>query len=135
MQCLQMASESFDETAVETAINYAAEAVEIASLKLQQRDAVRTFVLGRDVFVCLPTGYGKSFCYLRGCSNISIVLCISPLTALMMEQRSKFCVRGIRSEFQLHQDIKSLCDVQKGKSLAEALLHTWKDSTFSLASS
>ena len=58
-----MASESFDETAVETAINYAAEAVEIASLKLQQRDAVRTFVLGRDVFVCLPTGYDKSFCY------------------------------------------------------------------------
>ena len=29
----------------------------------------------------------------------SIALCISPLTALMMEQRSKFIAKGNRAEF------------------------------------
>ena len=28
-----------------------------------QRRAIHHFVSGREVFVSLPTGYGKSFCY------------------------------------------------------------------------
>ena len=28
-----------------------------------QREAVETFVIGKDVFVSLPTGSGKSLCY------------------------------------------------------------------------
>ena len=42
----------------------------------------------------------------------SIVMCISPLTALMMEQRS---VRGISSEYIcLQQDIEAMDRVRKG---------------------
>ena len=32
-------------------------------LKPCQQSAVKSFVLGQDLFLSLPTGYGKSFCY------------------------------------------------------------------------
>ena len=53
---------------------------------------------------------------LHGCKATSIALCISPLTALMVEL-SKFSVRGLWSEFigQLQQDVQSLSAVQKGQ--------------------
>ena len=34
------------------------------SLKVEQIAALCAFVGGRDVFVSLPTGYGKSLCYM-----------------------------------------------------------------------
>lgn len=33
------------------------------SLKLKQKEVVEAFVKGKDVFVALPTGYGKSVVY------------------------------------------------------------------------
>ena len=35
----------------------------IAKLKEQQKVAVGSFLRGNDVFVSLPTGYGKSICF------------------------------------------------------------------------
>ena len=34
-----------------------------AELKPCQEKAVKSFVSGNDLFLSLPTGYGKSFCY------------------------------------------------------------------------
>ena len=34
--------------------------VGVEELKKEQSQAIRSFVSGRDVFVALPTGYGKS---------------------------------------------------------------------------
>ena len=71
------------------------------------------------MFVSLPTGYGKSIIYailptlfnkLKGktinilCSEVSgiddgIVVCVSPLTSLMMDQREKFQSKGLTAEF------------------------------------
>ena len=109
---------------LDTAVDDAAGVLGV-ELKPLQREAIRAFVQGRDVFVCLPTGFGKSLCYallpavfdhLLGHKERSIVLCVSPLTALMMEQRSKFTIRGIRAEFvgELQQDILALSAVKSG---------------------
>ena len=92
-------------------------------LKAKQQEALEAFVSGKDTFVALPTGYGKSIIYailpsvydkIRGMycttANIaikyvclgtgtSIVVCISPLTAIMIEQQQKFLQKGIKAEF------------------------------------
>ena len=84
-----------------------------------------SFFKDGDVFVCLPTGYGKSQCYAllplifdsvyerQG----SIVICISPLTSLMMEQKAKFTHQGIAVEFvgELQHDIQSMKNVREGR--------------------
>ena len=65
------------------------------SVKPEQKAALLAFLRGRDVFVSLPTGYGKSLCYaalpaafdsLRISPSQSIVVVVSPLIALMKDQ-------------------------------------------------
>ncbi len=77
--------------------------------KPEQLDAIRAVYNGKDVFVWLPTGFGKSFCYemlpfvmdhklgrvSTTCS--SVVLVISPLIALMVDQVISLRRRGIRA--------------------------------------
>lgn len=65
-----------------------------ATLKEEQQKVIEKFVEGEDVFAALPTGYGKSLCYvclpriydrLYGTSN-SVAVVITPLTAIMKDQ-------------------------------------------------
>ena len=64
------------------------------TLKPEQKQALLKFV-GQDVSISLPTGFGKSLCYillprifdlLRGVENKCIVIVVSPLIALMKNQ-------------------------------------------------
>ena len=116
----------FSSEDIEHAIDTAMRKAEVKELKKEQRGTIHEFVSGRDVFVSLPTGYGKSFCYallpavfdkLRGSIGTFIVICVSPLTALMMEQRNKFIMRGIATEFvgELQQDVDAMESVKSGK--------------------
>ena len=67
---------------------------------------VMNFVSGRNVFVSLPTGSGKNVCFastplafdkLRALSSHhSITVVVSPLTALMDDQVSKFRTKGLK---------------------------------------
>ena len=64
------------------------------SLKPEQKAVIKDFVTGNDVFAVLPTGYGKSLCYvcLPGVfdkifdSTTSIIAVVTPLTSIMKDQ-------------------------------------------------
>ena len=113
----------------------------LTTLKRKQREAIEGIVSGKDVFVTVPTGYGKSIIYallpslydkLLGKSiNVektmesnysfagttgSIVVCICPLTAIMVDQQKKFVMKGIKAEFvgEAQTDQATVSRVLKG---------------------
>ena len=45
---------------INAAIDLAMKTVGLESLKREQREAIQEFLSGKDVFVSLPTGYGKT---------------------------------------------------------------------------
>ncbi len=79
----------------------------------EQAEAVRELVLGKDVFVSLSTGSGKSLCfaslpfvfdYLRESAGLvqqhhTIVICVCPLSSLMQDQVVKYGARGLKAAF------------------------------------
>lgn len=78
-------------------------------LKEEQRHVLRKFAEGNDVFVCLPTGFGKSLCYQclptmfdlmnrpESDSPWSVIIVVSPLSALMEDQVTTLATRGIKA--------------------------------------
>ena len=75
------------------------------SLKEEQLLTIQEFVWGKDVFMSLPTGFGKSLIYgllmpvidrIRGHAiETSVALIVSPLAYLMIDQKSRFLPRSI----------------------------------------
>ena len=76
-----------------------------------QVEAVLQFVSGRDTFISLPTGSGKSLCFactplvfdklreVKGTGHHSICIVVSPLNALMLDQVTKFTSKGMKAAF------------------------------------
>ena len=99
-----MASASESETI--RAIRTVAACYGYENLKEEQESALEEFVSGKDVFVSLPTGSGKSLCYgllpsvfdtLRNVEKTSIAIVVSPLISLMKDQTAAFNQLGISS--------------------------------------
>ena len=77
--------------AMDDSIDAAAVSLNVDPLKTKQHEAVEAFMKGNDVFVALPTGYGKSvisgilpvaYDILRGHrQSKSIAIIVSPLVA------------------------------------------------------
>tara|TARA_B110000881_G_C18512965_1_gene483294 strand:+ start:108 stop:602 length:495 start_codon:yes stop_codon:yes gene_type:complete len=86
---------------LDASIQYASRILKLNSIKPQQHAALKHLLRGRDVFVNLPTGYGKSTIFHGAplCKDFlnkrlnpgkehprSIALVISPITALIQDQ-------------------------------------------------
>jgi ATP-dependent helicase YprA (DUF1998 family) len=69
-------------------------------LRTSQLKSIVAFCQGKDVFVSLPTGFGKTLIYallpalfnLLRAADSSIVMVVSPLVALMAEQKCKYVI-------------------------------------------
>ena len=92
---------------MEELVNEAALEMGYSSIRDKQKEAILGFLSGRDVFVSLPTGSGKSLCYsilpkvfdrVRKASG-SIVIVVSPLVSLMKDQVHSLETKGIKSVF------------------------------------
>ena len=85
------------------------------TLKEGQRAAIKAVYEGKDVFVCLPTGYGKSLCYQTlpfvlnkqvqsARTSNSAVIVVSPLIALMEDQVCGLKRRGVKASIITSSD-------------------------------
>jgi len=84
-------------------------------------------VNGRDVFIALPTGFGKSVCY--GCLPVaydilsskknSIVIVVSSLATIMKDQVSTYTSKGILRHLQYQSRSK---DRRRGRPISARIL-------------
>ena len=83
-----------DPSALSGALRFGASKLVLPEFKPEQREALRSALCGRDMFVTLPTGFGKSAIYqaLPYCVEVlgddstrikPVVLVMSPLIALI----------------------------------------------------
>ena len=67
-----------------------------SELKDKQINVINELLLGNDVIGLLPTGYGKSMCYLiPSLVTKKAILIISPLISLMDDQKEKLTKMNI----------------------------------------
>jgi ATP-dependent DNA helicase RecQ len=79
-----------------TPVEVAARRLGIARLYPEQERVIEAAMLGRDVLVVLPTGFGKSACYqIPSMVLPKPVVLISPLLALLKDQHEKLLKRNI----------------------------------------
>ena len=113
-----------DEEALELCIRDSALSCGYPLLKDQQKQVVLSFCKGKDIFACLPTGFGKSACFVilpklfdllkKESPGHSIVIVISPLNSLMKDQVRSCQERGVAAAAVTHDDKSSEEEAMKG---------------------
>ena len=102
---------SIDEQLFDRVVRNSAHSIGYETLHAEQIETIRTFLGGKDVFVSLPTGSGKSVCFaiiplvidnLKREMNLktnfsSFIIVVSPLISLMTDQVASLSARGIQA--------------------------------------
>ena len=124
------------DNSVDRLITEAASLYGYANLKDEQEKVLKSFIKGKDVFVSLQTGYGKSLCYTllpaifnmkKGLTekiSISHGLVISLLITLMKDQSILFEQKGITAAFVSNKesiDKESRRRIRRGERQLEYL--------------
>jgi ATP-dependent DNA helicase RecQ len=111
---------------MESAVFQAAEKLNYLPLKEEQEECISEFLKGNDVFAILPTCYGKTVCFAcipsafdiylnKSSEETSIIVVVSPLTALIKDQVNSLSKRGISCVYvDVDSEIKVKDDVNKG---------------------
>ena len=96
-------------------------------LKDEQIQCIAKFMAGENVFVILPTGYGKTACFAclpiafdlylnKPSEEKSIIIVVSPLTALIQDHTRSLSERNVSTGYidaDSQADVKN--DINKGK--------------------
>tara|TARA_B100000965_G_scaffold399994_1_gene421069 strand:+ start:4178 stop:5428 length:1251 start_codon:yes stop_codon:yes gene_type:complete len=98
----------------------------VATLKKEQKQIITAVLNGKDTLCILPTGFGKSLCYvLPHMLTKRNVVIVSPLVSLIRDQEQKymnvcntFVIQGNRIAFNGENGIDVSDDIQKGKKTA-----------------
>ena len=125
MDVPRLSASSLPTSLIDNAIQCAFQQLKYTAPTNDQRNAILQFLSGRDVFISLPTGAGKSLCfaslpfvfdYIRqhiapsNNQHHSICAVVSPLISLMKDQVAKFGDKGLKCAFvggeQEDEDIK-----------------------------
>lgn len=89
-----------------------------STFKGRQEDIISTLLEGRDVFVLMPTGGGKSLCYqLPALMSEGTAIVVSPLIALMKNQVD--AVNGLFSEEGVAHVLNSSLNKSQTKTVME----------------
>ncbi len=72
----------------------------LRSFRPHQREIIEDLIAGRDAFVLMPTGGGKSLTYqLPALHRPGVALVVSPLISLMKDQVDALTANGVRAAF------------------------------------
>ena len=93
----------------------------IASLREDQERVIARVLDGRDTLALMPTGAGKSLCYQLPALHLpGTTLVVSPLIALMKDQRDKLAEAGVatvglNSTLSERDEAEALAVVRQGR--------------------
>lgn len=96
---------------IDEAIFHAVIKLKYSQASEHQTEAIRELVLGKDVFINLPTGSGKFLCYAalpyvfdelrekNGLAGTFQSIVVEPLQSIMEDQVRKYTARGAKAAF------------------------------------